>query len=245
MTGRVGIIGLGRFGSHLNHSLRAIGYETYVYQQTDAIESISSCDHLCIAVRDDQIQGMVQELSKISLSGKTVLIHSGVAPLTYLAPLQEKGACIGKFHPLQAFTHKADEPVPKGTPFAVEGHTEIAQDWAKAWECPVYHLSGDDWQRYHLAAVMAANFLPLFVRAGAEILEPLAKDQGDALQWLAPLVQTTIQHALDPDRKLPFSGPAIRGDQKTIETHLAQLKEDAPHLLDIYKVPTDAILKLS
>lgn len=243
----IGVIGIGRFGSHLVHSLKQLNYPVTVYlrQTTQSLETwAETCDCLCLAVRDDQITDCVTALAAAKLEGRSVLIHSGATPLTHLTPLSERGALIGKFHPLQAFTKASEAPIPKGTPFAVEGETTLAEDWAAAWQCPIYRLSGDDWKRYHLAAVMAANFLPLFVRAGAELLQDLAKDQDDALQWLAPLVETTIRGALDPKRDLPYSGPAIRGDQQTIANHLDILKQSTPHLLDLYEVATERILGL-
>ena len=245
-----GVIGLGRFGGALVRSLRDIGVDVRPLdritqdKETAYRNWLADCHVICVAVRDDQIAGIARELAVDDLTGKTVLMHSGTANLDLLDPLARCGAATGKFHPLQAFTATSDAPIPTGTPFAIEGPVrDLVEPWVTAWEGSLHELAGDQWLVYHIAAVMAANFLPLFVRAGSSLLEPMSKGQAEALTWLEPLVRCTIDAALDPENSRPFSGPAIRGDQKTLDNHMNWLAEHRPELLPIYRLATESVRK--
>ena len=250
----VGVLGLGRFGRALVRSLRDIGYTVAPKgkgggdpaQDRRALTTWARrCEVLCLAVRDMHIASVVAELSGTGLKDKTVLIHSGATPLDVLTPLEQEGAIIGKLHPLQSFTRAVDLPIPKGTPFAVEGEVlALVKPWVEAWSGTLHPLSPEQWLIYHVAAVTAANFLPLFIRAGAGLLEPLARDAQDALQWLRPLVQTSVDAALDADNHAPFSGPAVRDDQKTIQEHEDYLAQKHPDLLPLYRLATQTVRSL-
>lgn len=243
MADQVGVLGYGRFGHHLVHSLRQIGLQVHIYQRGKSLRSwATNCGVLCLACRDDQVPDLVQAIKPLPLANKTVLMHSGATPLDVLQPLADAGANIGKFHPLMAFTRRVDAPIPKGTPFAIEGNiAALVKPWVQAWECLCYTLKGEQWQQYHLAAVTAANFLPLFIRAGSQTLEPFTTDKQSALDWLAPLVRQTLEGALDGDNDLPFSGPAVRGDEKILrdqETIWAQLD---PEMAELYRLASQKI----
>ncbi len=245
MKQTIGILGVGRLGGSLAASLRALGLAVRERRRDDVVTLEAwavPCNCLIITVRDDQIAEAVDSLTNLDLTGKQVLMCSGAVPLSVLAPLAERGAVTGKLHPLQAFTEQGQVPVPRGTPWACEGPIQdLVAPWVEAWEGTLHALSGDDWAIYHAAAVTAANFLPLFIRAGARLLGPLAADRDDALAWLAPLVQTSVAAALDPKRDLPYSGPAVRGDQRVLDAQIALLKQHDPRLAELYRLASEAI----
>lgn len=237
----IGVLGGGRFGSHLAHSLRKLGHGVQVLghdQSEQTAQWVKVNAVLCLACRDDQLTQLITQFKPHALTRKTVLIHSGATPLSVLLPLQERGAVIGKFHPLMAFTRVEDAPIPQGTPFAYEG--DIAPwvaPWVEAWGGKLYPLTGAQWQTYHLAAVVAANFLPLFIREGASLLAPITGtgSEGDALDWLAPLLRTTLAAALDRNNPRPYAGPAVRGDAQVLQLQEKQLREDHPALAELYR----------
>ncbi len=249
---RVGILGLGRLGSALHRSLRDAGYPTLPRgkeareKEPDPGPWVALSQVLCLAVRDDQIERSVSMLAPFPMKGKTVLIHAGSAPLRLLAPLAARGAIIGKLHPLQSFSQARDHPIPAGTHFAIEGDIEpLAKAWVEAWRGHLHVLSEDQWLVYHLAAVLSANFLPLFIRSGASLLEPMTSDPQAALDWLAPLIRESVDHGLDAKIEQPFSGPAVRGDQHTIEAHEKHLAAEHPHLKGLYQLASRLIRELA
>lgn len=240
MTVTVGIFGMGRLGSSLATSLRALGHPV-AERRRDTVEPLATWTAplavICLTVRDDELAGVVAALAAEPLADKTVLLFSGATPLTLLAPLQAAGAVIGKLHPLQTFAQKDGAPMPADTHYAYEGEiAALVRPWVAAWSGQLHHLVGDQWARYHAAAVTAANFLPLLIRCGAELLAPLADDRGDALAWLKPLIQNSVANALDGDLDLPFSGPAVRGDVGVLERQGALLDDIHPEAAALYRL---------
>lgn len=243
---RVGMIGMGRLGKSLAFSLTELGYrlETPPDRRVFSQDWLDNQDILCLCVRDDQLEDLVDILARSTHRDRIVMMHAGAVNLSLLDPLAERGAVIAKFHPLQAFTQAKDAPIPPDTPWAYEGDiAHLVEPWVTAWGGRLHHLTGDQWRRYHLAAVVAANTLPLLIRAGGELLEPLGDDLGDALDWLKPLVLHSVRCGLDADNPMPFSGPAIRGDQQVLEGQMDLLKEIAPDMVELYRVAAQAMAK--
>lgn len=247
----VGVLGMGRLGTAFANGLRAIGCEVHARYRDAAQQDLGSwlkpLDLICLSVRDDQIAGLVQTLARFNLMGKMVLIHAGTIPLETLNPLLQQGSRIGKFHPLMSFSDKKSGGIPEGTPFAIEGEgvEAVVRPWVEAWHGQLFHVRGAQWRTYHLAAVVAANFLPLFIRKGGELLEELTGgDQSEALAWLAPLIRHSVEKALNPNEDLPFSGPAIRGDGQVLAAQEAILAGTSQSWADLYRLASQQIAKL-
>ena len=85
---------------------------------------------------------------------------------------------------------------------------------------------------YHAAASIASNFLVALEESAAELLAEAGVD--DARELLAPLVLRTAANWAErgPDA---LTGPIARGDEATVERHLAELRERAPELVPLYE----------
>ncbi|CAM2009446.1 Rossmann-like and DUF2520 domain-containing protein [Acanthopleuribacter pedis] len=245
MTQSVGIIGMGRLGCSLATSLRDVGRPVQERRRGDAqplAAWLKPCSVVCLTVRDDELAPLVAELAAFPMVGKTVLIFSGATPLSVAKPLENVGAVIGKLHPLQTFAQRDRAPMPPDTHYAYEGEVAaLVTPWVQAWGGRLHQLTGDQWARYHTAAVYAANFLPLMIRAGCQLLAPLAADRQDALDWLAPLIQNSVANALDGGQDLPFSGPAIRGDAAVVARQAELLEQLEPELADLYRLASQMV----
>ena len=245
MVQAIGILGPGRLGRSLAISLEALGFEIHTRARDDETTLaawLADLEVVLMTVRDDQLQDAITAMAEVDLTGKTVIMSAGAVPLEVLAPLGERGAITGKFHPLQAFTDPRGRPVPEGTPWAIEGPIrDLVAPMVAAWGGTLYELSGEDWARYHLAAVFSANFLPLFIRAGARILAPLTRTPDDAIAWLEPLVRRSVEDALDAENPLPYSGPAVRGDVGVLEGQVAMLDQIDSEWAMLYRLASDAV----
>jgi len=250
----IGILGIGRLGSAFSNSFRLQSIEhktldrpgflaTLEASSTGLSSWVAECGAILLCVRDDQLEETVSHLSTCDLRGKTVLMHAGALPLGILRPLAKAGAICGKFHPLMSFSGSHDSVIPKGTPFAYEGNiVPIVQPWIQVWESPLHLVEGDSWQWYHLAAVMAANFLPILIRTGAKLMAQVPEtDQARSLEWLSPLVRQTVANALDAKNQSPFSGPAVRGDWQVLAKQEALLLERSPEWAGIYRSLSERI----
>lgn len=246
----VGVLGVGRLGRAFVRGFQEIGVSVQP-RGRDAIASfhtwLAACDLVSICVRDDQIGSVVDDLARHNLAGKTILMHAGTIPLTCLDRLAEKGANIGKFHPLMSFSEGHEGGIPQGTPFAFEGPIRaVIEPWVSAWKAQLHRVEGAQWQAYHLAAVLSANFLPLFVRAGGEILQELTDgDLQAALNWLAPLVQKSVANGLAAGNPNPFSGPAVRGDDQVLVKQTQYLMEHKPEFATLYRAASAGIQKMA
>ena len=85
---------------------------------------------------------------------------------------------------------------------------------------------------YHAAASIASNLLVALEESAAELLDRIGVE--DARELLAPLVLRTAANWAErgPDA---LTGPIARGDEATIERHLAALRDTAPELLPLYE----------
>ena len=73
------------------------------------------------------------------------------------------------------------------------------------------------------------------------IADELLKESGMDYTVMLPLLKQTVGETLRHLPAMAQTGPAARGDLKTIEAHLAMLS-DKPHLQDIYLALTKRIL---
>jgi len=248
---RVAVIGVGRLGCALVASFEELGFSVQgfgrdLWENSSAYvkQRLESMDVLSLCVQDEYLPEIVDELCQIRLREKLVVFHSGPIPLTVLDLLVDRGACVGKLHPLMAFSRKCRETIPKGTHFALSGSDpilKVLRRWVESWSGISHCLSAEQWLPYHLAAVLAANFLPLMIRSGVAHLAPMTQNSKEALDWLKPLINSAVFHALDAKNPKPYSGPAVRGDWAVIEDHLKFLESHDPQLALVYRSATQLL----
>ncbi len=92
-------------------------------------------------------------------------------------------------------------------------------------------------QYLHLAAVIASNFSNYCYLLAKNILE---KEKID-FDLLNPLIQYTAEKNLNQKPKINQTGPAKRGDLKTIQEHLNLISDK--NYKKIYKLLSESILK--
>jgi predicted short-subunit dehydrogenase-like oxidoreductase (DUF2520 family) len=85
---------------------------------------------------------------------------------------------------------------------------------------------------YHAAASIASNFLVALEESAAELLAEAGVK--DARELLAPLVLRTAANWAERG-PAALTGPIARGDDATVDRHLAELRERAPELVPLYE----------
>ncbi len=73
------------------------------------------------------------------------------------------------------------------------------------------------------------------------LAESICKENNVPFEILKSLIESTIQKALENGPANSQTGPAIRGDEKTIKKHL-QLLTEHPELVKVYKTITKSIV---
>lgn len=234
---KIVLIGSGNLATQLGITLYQAGYQvTQVYSRTiknaqilakkvkaRAINNLDLLDAdatiYIVAVKDDAIETLVKQLQ---LKDKIVLHTSGSVSINVL---KKTSSNYGVLYPLQTFS-KSKKVNFKTIPICVEANnakTKINITYfAKSISQKVYQLNSQQRLQLHLAAVFACNFSNhMYVLAESilkehklslDILKPLIKETADKIETESPLFMQT--------------GPAVRGDKKTMEAHLKLLSKN-------------------
>jgi predicted short-subunit dehydrogenase-like oxidoreductase (DUF2520 family) len=209
-------------------------YQAEVKKTLDFSASHSRIFIVCVS--DDAIQEIAQE---IVLPENAILAHtSGSQPLSVLGYAATQN--LGVVYPLQTFT-KGKKVDFKEIPIFIEAENKetdfVLSSMAKAISKKVLRISSDDRKALHVSAVFASNFTNHMLTLAQQILEEHDLD----LEVLNPLIVETINKALAIGPEDAQTGPAFRGDMKTMDKHLAFLKSDKS-IVEIYRLISQHII---
>lgn len=192
--------------------------------------SVAKADVYLIAVKDDAITEVSQALSH----KKGVVAHtSGAVSLNAIAAERK-----GVFYPLQTFTEgkKLDF---KSIPLCIEGSSPeailVLQKLANCLSDNVQQIDSDQRKKLHLAAVFVNNFTNHLFGVGEEI----CLENQLSFDLLKPLIKETAEKVQSMSPKLAQTGPARRGDQKSMQEHLKLLKNK--NQIALYTLCSEAI----
>ena len=184
--------------------------------------------------------------------GQAAIHCCGAAGADLLKAAAEQGAGVGAFHPFQTFAGLTDpaEALARldGITFAVSG-----QDWLQGYlETMARELGGhpitvSDAQRplYHAAAVMGCGYLAALLQAAGELAQAAGLDPEQALAALLPLARATLDNIARLGIAASLTGPAVRGDMATLQTHWQAIARERPELADLYLTLTQVSLNLT
>ncbi|MBZ9729185.1 DUF2520 domain-containing protein [Salegentibacter sp. JZCK2] len=194
------------------------------------INHLKPADFYVLALKDD----VIPEISK-KLKGKNgIVLHTaGAVGLNALNSLNN----FGVLYPLQTFSKNKTVDFTE-IPVCVEANSaknlEKIKKLASEITRDVREINSDQRKALHLAAVFVNNFSNHLYNIGAEICENHRVD----FSILKPLIKETASKIESLPPKEAQTGPALRNDQKTIETHLALLSKKH---MDIYSLLTQSI----
>ena len=190
-------------------------------------------DLTVLAVSDDALPEVVKRLPKT----KSIVVHtSGSVPMKTLECFLNYGI----LYPLQTFTKERPVDLSK-VPFCIEANSKennaILNNIGSLLSCNVVQMNSDQRTSLHLSAVMASNFCNHLLA----LTETFCDEKKVPFHLLENLMKETIAKAFEIGPTEAQTGPAKRGDYKTLERHMENLKEQ--DLKDIYKKLTNSILK--
>lgn len=246
------VIGAGNVAYHLAHQFKNAGHSILqIFSRTEAaaeflaeevqaaftddLEKLNTGASLYVmAVNDDSLEELAEE---IYLPGKIVVHTSAIVPMEALEPVSEK---FGVFYPLQTMTKGHDLDFSEIPIFIEAEDEEVRKTLAQLAASISGNVQEADFKKrktLHIAAVFANNFTNHLYH----ISETLLKCEGLQLEILLPLIKETVRKI---NRNNPFdvqTGPAKRGDMKTVEEHLEYLNE-FPEFREIYLVLTESLI---
>ncbi|HOY96987.1 MAG TPA: DUF2520 domain-containing protein [Catalimonadaceae bacterium] len=244
---RIGFAGSGNLAWHLAQDLEKAGhfipviysrnpenaallasqlYDTTVISEPDFSEF--NLEVLILAVSDDAIERLSEE---ILVNENTIVVHtSGAKSMESLDFLKEN---YGVFYPLQSFTKEKAIDL-SDVPFCIEASStrvhEVLFTIARSLSSKVVVLDSEQRKVLHLAAVFANNFTNHMLFWAKTLLDA----EGLDFNLLKPLAKETIEKAFFLTPELAQTGPARRGDYKTMKAHLDQIEAN-PELTELYQ----------
>ncbi len=210
----------------------------------------SKLDYIIIAVKEDQIQNVVEDLNKINfnLLQKTVIFHtSGTLPKNILNKLCENGAIIGAAHPFQTF-FKQDINILNDIAWGIDcdevNYTYIQDIILALNGKPVLLPKNviDKKYLYHISAIIASNFTTAIISIAKDLLNDINLEPKI---FLEPIIRQTISNTIEnlDNDNIPITGPVARADFDTIAKHIQSLRE-LPNIEIFYKNMSKTILDI-
>ncbi len=259
---RIGFIGLGRVGLALAKAWKAQGYTiSAVYRRSraplveiarqlaaraavDPLEVVQGADLIFLAVPDDAILVVAEQLKAGALVDKGIVHLSGAQSSSLLGDLERVGALVGALHPAMAFAPSSDlKPVWQEVVFVLDTPSPLLSRWlgaaVAALDAQMMAIRPEDKVLYHLALVLASNYTVTLYALAQHLLGEIGIEQAVAKQALDALLASVVRNlkAMPPEQAL--TGPLARGDIGTVRRHLAVLA-DYPQLALLYRQLAEA-----
>ncbi len=222
------IVGNGRLAKHFLHyfDLLGVSYIQCVRENLNEFVKLSnpsgkseSVERILLLIRDDQIENFICEY-KSKISPQSIWIHcSGVLSI------EEAESA----HPLASFSEVLfDLPFYKSIPFVTEKGRKNFHELFPQLQNPNFEIYKEEKELYHAWCSIAGNFTTILWQNFFNYLkDDLLLPNRAAHQFLVSISENLIKS------NDPLTGPLKRGDAKTIERHLHQLKNSP--LEDVYK----------
>jgi predicted short-subunit dehydrogenase-like oxidoreductase (DUF2520 family) len=231
---KIVIIGAGNVATQLGAALKKANHTiVQVYSKhrssSEKLAKLLKCDHTIspekinrtadiyiIAVNDDAIGEVAKQFN---FSDKIVAHTSGSVAMDVLKPISKNS---GVFYPLQTFSINKKVDL-KNVPICIEANNiktaKILEQLGKTISKNVRKINSEQRINIHIAAVFACNFTNHFYSIADEIL----KANKLSLDIIKPLIAETAEKIRNNPPAKMQTGPAIRGDKKTMDKHLKML----------------------
>lgn len=259
MKPSIGIVGCGRMGTAMAITLGGRGYRitgvaslhlTSAHKLADLCgiseatdrpwEITRDADVVFLTTPDGVIEPVCESIShQNGFSPAGVVLHcSGAYASTILSSARMSGTSIGSMHPLQSFASVDIQKNPfQGIRVAIEGDSqamELATQMAKDIDALPMQILTQGKPMYHAAAVVASNFLVTLIAVAFRLIQQAGVPLQEAFAVLKPLIDGTLANIDRVGVHQALTGPVVRGDVKTVETHIQAIKKTTPELLPFY-----------
>ena len=246
------LLGSGNVATHLGNILYKSGQNIIeVYNKFDESGSIlakklnakfinniseinKNADLYIISVVDSFLTELI---SKLDINNGFVVHTSGTNNINCLNKFKDYGV----LYPLQTFSKNAILNY-DNIPFLLEANSinnlNFLKDFCNTFSDNIFEINSEKRKIVHVSAVFACNFTNYMFSISNDIL----KNNDISFDILKPLIQETVNKALQNNPKLSQTGPAKRKDIKIINQHLKLLESDKDYQ-KIYELLSNNIIK--
>jgi predicted short-subunit dehydrogenase-like oxidoreductase (DUF2520 family) len=198
---------------------------------TSDLNTLTESDVYIIAVSDDAIEDVAKQLP---FEDRLVVHTSGSVSLYDIDMKHRRGV----FYPLQTFSKDVELDFSE-VPICIEAlkkdDFKTLTSIGEALGCQTHKVNSHQRKALHLAAVFANNFSNQIYRIAHEICERKSVE----FDILKPLIKETVRKIEDVSPYKAQTGPAKRGDKKTIKKHIKMLKNETHK--EVYELLTKSI----
>jgi predicted short-subunit dehydrogenase-like oxidoreductase (DUF2520 family) len=201
--------------------------------------SDSESNIFIICVSDTAIEEVA---NSIQLPDNSLLLHtSGSIPLSILDAAKKNNFIeTGVFYPLMTLSKDVALDF-SSIPICIESEDQksldIIKTLGKKLSKKIYIINSKERKTLHLAAIFASNFTNHLLAISKEIVD----EEDIDFEILKPIIKETLRKALEAEHPADVqTGPAVRNDQVTIDSHLKLLKDDKD-LQNVYKTLSNSI----
>ena len=250
------VIGSGAVGGALIHFIKNSSYSLrsiwnraggIVFQEDGSEVMIASSlpvsknqigDLVILAVPDDAISTVTSKLSKKDFpwETKSVIHCSGNLSSDVLLPLDECGCSTASMHPIQTFKRGDKSDRFRNIFISLEGDSDLIETLTllvRKMDAKELILTPQQKSSLHIAAVLSSNYVVALMHQAKVILENAGVSDG--IELLEPLIRQTIQNIFDKGTVEALTGPISRGDVKSVNKHVKELRTDEKSL-QVYRI---------
>lgn len=193
-------------------------------------------DVVWFCVPDGQISRASRSLAaKSDWKGKVALHSSGALTSDELSDLRQRGARVASLHPLMTFV-RGSRPSLAGIPFAIEGDApavRVARAIVKNLRGQSFAITKKDKAAYHAWGTFASPLLTALLATTEHVAASAGVTREAARQRMLPIITQTVANYAAFGAAEAFSGPIVRGDVDTVNTHLRVLQQ-TPWAREVY-----------
>ncbi len=252
---KIVIIGSGNIATHIGKAFLHNGFEVVQVisrnknhakilaeklngeAETD-FNKIAKADIYLIAVNDSQIENVVKKLNRffevktLTTAARPLVIYTAAS--VSINVLENEKWNSGVLYPLQSLKKEVDADL-KNVPFIISGKSKLIKEIATSISINVIEMNDAQRLALHVSAVFVNNFTNHLVAIAQEICEAEKID----FKLLQPLLKETFERLEKMPAAESQTGPAIRGDENTIQNHLRFFSN--PTFKKVYKELTFSI----
>lgn len=246
----INLVGAGNVAWHLSNAFSNTDYTIkQVYSRTQdkaqrlantfgfkAVNKLADFDEtnvIILAVDDNQIETVANELPN---PFDALVIHTSGSVSIDALKAHKNAAVFWMIQSLTAGKKTDYSQIPIIVHYSNTNANNIVNELARTISSKVHILADTERRKMHLAAVMANNFTNhLF-----DLMKQFTHQNELDFSLLKPIIDSTIENAINGDPNLLQTGPAIRRDHKTLQAH-QQLLTHNKTLASVYEALTNSI----